>query len=121
FPLALDVQVRMALGDKVQVKVSGIDAQLGGALDLTLLSLDRITSKGEIRVVKGRYRTYGVNLQIERGRLFYAGGTIEQPTLDILALRTIGDVKAGVTVSGSIKAPVTKLYSEPAMPDVDIL
>lgn len=51
-PLAMDVRVRVLLGDQVFVKVSGIDAQLGGAMDLSLSSLDRITSKGEIKVVK---------------------------------------------------------------------
>jgi translocation and assembly module TamB len=120
-PMVLDAQVRIRLGEKVFVKVAGIDAQLGGAMDLSLSSLDRITSKGEIKVVKGRYRTYGVNLEIVRGRLFFAGAPIDDPTLDFLALRTIGDVKAGVTVAGTLQKPVTKLYSEPAMPDVDVL
>ncbi|MBK5276724.1 MAG: translocation/assembly module TamB domain-containing protein [Desulfuromonadales bacterium] len=120
-PLALDVQIRLVLGDKVYVKASGIDAQLGGALDLSFNSLDRITSAGEVKVVKGKYRTYGVNLDIVRGRLFFAGGPIERPALDFLALRTIGDVRAGVTVTGTLKKPITKLYSEPAMPDVDVL
>jgi translocation and assembly module TamB len=120
-PLALDVQVRAVLGEKVFVKISGIDAQLGGALDISFSSLDNINSSGEIKVVKGRYRTYGVNLDIVRGRLFFAGGSIDRPTLDFLALRTIGNVRAGVTVAGNLQKPVTKLYSEPAMPDVDVL
>jgi len=120
-PLALDIQVRILLGDKVLVKTAGIDARLGGSMELMLRDLGRINSKGEIRVIKGRYQTYGVNLEIVRGRLYYAGGPINQPTLDILALRTVGDVRAGVMVGGTLQAPVTKLYSEPAMPDVDIL
>ncbi|MSN26229.1 MAG: translocation/assembly module TamB [Geobacter sp.] len=120
-PLVLDVQVRVVLGEKVHVKVSGIDAQLNGAMDLAFNRFDQINSRGEIKVTKGRYRTYGVNLQIVRGRLFFAGGPIGQPGLDFLALRTIGNVRAGVTVAGTIQHPVTKLYSEPAMPDVDIL
>lgn len=120
-PLELDVQVRVMLGEQVLVKVAGIDSQLGGSVDLTLSSLDRITSKGEIKVVKGRYRTYGVNLEIVRGRLYFAGGPINSPTLDFLALRTIGDVRAGVTVAGTLQRPVTKLYSEPAMPDSDVM
>lgn len=120
-PLALDVQVRMVLGEKVLVKMQGIDAQLDGGTDLMFKSLDKITSKGEIKVVKGRYKAYGVDLEIVRGRLFYSGGAITQPTLDILALRTVGDVRAGITVGGILQAPVTKLYSEPAMPAVDIM
>ncbi|BCS54831.1 hypothetical protein GSbR_29610 [Geobacter sp. SVR] len=120
-PLAVDARIRLVLGDRVLVKMSGIDAQLGGAMDLTMRGMDKITSSGEIRVVKGRYQTYGVTLDIVRGRLYYGGGPINQPTLDILALRTSGDVKAGVTIGGTLQAPVTKLYSEPPMPDVDIL
>jgi translocation and assembly module TamB len=119
--LAVDAQIRLVLGDRVLVKMSGIDAQLGGAMDLTLQGLDKITSSGEIRVVKGRYQTYGVTLDIARGRLYYGGGPLNQPTLDILALRTAGEVKAGVTIGGTLQTPVTKLYSEPPMPDVDIL
>ena len=121
FPMALDIEVRVALGDRVLVKAEGIDAQLGGAMDLSLRSVGRITSKGEIKVLKGNYKTYGVNLQIVRGRIYYAGGPVGQPTLDILALRTIGEVRAGVTIAGTPQAPIIKLYSEPAMPDVDIL
>ncbi|KAF0215561.1 MAG: hypothetical protein FD174_4089 [Geobacteraceae bacterium] len=121
FPVALDIQVRVALGDRILVKVEGLDAQLGGSMELTVLGLDRITSRGEIRVVKGRYKTYGVDLEIVRGRVFYAGGSIDRPTLDILALRTVGDVRAGVTVGGTPQVPVVRLYSDPAMPDVDIL
>lgn len=120
-PLSLDVKVRVTLGDKVLVKAHGIDARLGGGVDLEMKSLDRIKSRGEIRVVKGSYRAYGIDLEIERGRLYYAGGAIGQPTLDILALKKAGEVKAGVTVEGVLSAPVVKLYSEPTLPDVDIL
>ncbi|UFS69434.1 translocation/assembly module TamB [Geomonas sp. RF6] len=121
FPVDLDVRVRVVLGEKVEVKTEGIDAQLGGGMEIFFTSLDKIRSSGEINVVKGRYRAYGLDLDIVRGRIYYAGGPIDQPTLDILALRTISDVKAGVTVGGILQEPVVKLYSEPAMPDVDIL
>lgn len=120
-PLDLDVQVRMLLGEQVLVKVAGINAELEGAVHLSLRSLDRTNSKGEIKVVKGCYRTYGVNLEIVRGRLFFAGGPIDRPSLDFLALRTIGNIRVGVTVSGTLQKPITKLYSEPALSDVDVL
>ncbi len=120
-PWELDAQVRLVLGERVFVKLEGIDAQLGGSIDLTMHSLDRVSSRGEIKVIKGRYQTYGVNLEIVRGRLFYPDSPLNQPTMDILAVRTMGDVRAGVIVSGTLEKPLIKLYSEPAMPDVDIL
>jgi translocation and assembly module TamB len=62
-----------------------------------------------------------VNLEIVRGHLFYAGQPINQPTLDILALRKVGNVQAGVTVGGTLQKPLIKLYSDPFMQDMDIL
>lgn len=120
-PIHLDIQVKMVLGKSVQFKASGIDAQLGGQIDLQFQDPAKISGRGEIRVIKGRYRTYGVNLDIVRGRLFYSGGRINQPSLDILAWRKVGDVRAGVAISGTLPNPLVKLYSEPFMQDTDIL
>lgn len=120
-PVGLDVQVKMVLGEQAQFNASGIDAKLGGQMEIGFTDPERISGRGEIRVVKGRFRTYGVNLEIVRGHLFYAGGPVNQPALDILALRKIGDVKAGVAVTGMLPKPVVKLYSEPYMQDMDIL
>jgi translocation and assembly module TamB len=36
-------------------------------------------------------------------------------------LRTVGEVRAGVAAGGSLRTPLIKLYSEPVLPDVDIL
>ena len=118
---AFDARVRVTLGDRALVKMDGIDAKLAGGINLEFSDINEIASRGEIRVVKGTYNAYGVSLQIRRGRLFYAGGAITDPSLDILALRRVRDVNAGVTIGGRINTPVIKLYSEPALPDVDIL
>jgi len=121
FPLLVDGRIHLALGDKVLVKASGIDARLVGEMDLMLKGIKHISSHGEIKVAKGTFKAYGLDLDIVRGRLYYVGEPVSQPTLDILALRTVEEVKAGVTVGGRLNAPVVKLYSEPSMADVDIL
>lgn len=121
FPLLIKGQVHLVLGDQVFLKSFGINAQLDGSLDLVLNGVENISSNGEIRVVKGQYRAYGLDLDIVRGRLYYVNGPIYQPTLDILALRKVGDVRAGVTVAGRMNDPIIKLYSEPSMSEADIL
>lgn len=121
FPLATDIRIRVVFGDRVFVRAEGIDARMAGSLDLTMRSLNNIRGKGEVRVVKGSYRAYGVNLEITKGRLVYLGGPVSRPNLDILALRTVGDVKAGIILGGTLQNPVTRLYSEPAMSDSDIM
>ena len=119
--VALDILLSLDLGGNVKINLSGINAQLGGNLNLTAVDLKKISAKGDIHIIKGRYINYGANLEIVKGRLYYAGGPITQPTLDILALRTSGDIKAGVLIKGTVISPVIKLYSEPFMPDTDIL
>jgi translocation and assembly module TamB len=121
YQLPVDIQVTVILGDKVLVNYEGIDAQLKGTLNLSMQKLDKIRSTGEIRVVKGSYKTYGINLDITRGRIYYAGGPINQPRLDIQAMRRVGDVRAGVRIAGTPATMTVKLYSEPNMPDSSIL
>ena len=120
-PFDLDLNLRLVLGESVVIKLAGLDARLGGDLTLTTSERNAIIGSGEIRVVQGHYAAYGLRLPITRGRLFFPGGPVERPTLDILALRTVGEVRAGVQVSGTPQVPVVRLYSEPGMPDTDIL
>jgi translocation and assembly module TamB len=121
FPLDLDIKIKVAFGDPVFVKMSGIDARLAGTVDVTMTSPEDIRGKGEIRVVKGSYKAYGVDLVISKGRISFTGGPISKPVLDILALRTVNDISAGVIVAGTVNRPIIRLYSEPAMSDSDIM
>jgi translocation and assembly module TamB len=120
-PFALDMQIRALFGERVLVRAAGIDARLGGAVDLTARNLNDITGRGEIKVVKGSYKAYGVNLDITRGRLTFSGGPVNRPKLDILASRKVGDILAGVMIVGSLPRPTIRLYSEPALSDSDIM
>ena len=119
--MLLDLQLRVLLGDRVVVKAEGLDARLEGEVNLRMTDPVSATGQGEIRVARGNYRIYGVNLNIVRGRATFTGGPIERPTLDILALREVDNIKAGVTVTGTPETPLIKLYSEPSLPDTDIL
>jgi len=116
-----DIDVQLLLGDRVLLNTAGIDARLEGSLRLQSTSQQELAANGEIHVAKGKYASYGVSLDITRGNLYFTGGPLDQPALDILALRTAGEVKAGVKVTGTPQVPVVQLYSEPAMADTDIL
>ena len=126
---SMDIQVRVTLGDQIEVKAGGIDARLGGHLDLKILGLkpEDATARGEIHLTEGTYRGYGMVLRIERGRFIYSGGPVDNPDLDILALRRADDlekmynIKVGVAVFGTLKRPNVKLYSQPVMKDQQIL
>jgi len=120
-PLTVDINVHVIFGDRVFVRAAGVDAQLGGDVRIVSKDLSDIKGKGLITVLKGHYKKYGVNLDITRGRVVFTGSAIDSPALDILALRKIGDIRAGVVISGTPISPVISLYSDPPMPDADIL
>jgi translocation and assembly module TamB len=119
----------VVLGERIRVKAGGIDTRLAGNLDLRMTGLkpENMTAQGEIRLSEGSFNRYGLNLRIDRGRFIYAGGPMDNPRLDILALRRSDDVeklyniKVGVAVFGTLKSLNVKLYSQPAMKDEEIL
>ncbi|MEZ4484360.1 MAG: translocation/assembly module TamB domain-containing protein [Syntrophotaleaceae bacterium] len=75
---------------------------------------------GRIAVAEGNFSAYGAKLDIQRGQLLF-NGPVEEPALDILAIRTVRKVKAGVRITGTPQAPNITLYSDPAMTDSDRL
>jgi translocation and assembly module TamB len=120
-PVAIDLRVNVILGEKIFVKAEGIDARLKGEVELASATGEEIRGKGEISVAEGRYKAYGVDLKIIRGRLIFAGGPVNEPSLDVFAARQTRDVLAGVLVSGIPQTPLVNLYSEPSLSDTDIL
>jgi translocation and assembly module TamB len=117
----LDLKVRISLGKKVLIKKAGVNAQLDGDIVVTGKSFSEMNARGLINITKGTYKRYGIDLEITRGRIIFSGGPVENPSLDILALRKVGDVHAGISISGTVQSPVVALYAKPSMPDTDIL
>ena len=116
-PLALDLTLN--LGDDFLFKGAGLDARLGGQLRVFTVN-QTLRGEGTIKVEKGRYAAYAQTLDIERGVLRFVG-PIDNPGLDVLAVRKTPTVKAGVQVGGTVQRPVVKLYSDPALPDTEKL
>ncbi len=116
-----DIDIQLHLGEQVLIDMGGLEARIGGSLRLYTDTNQNLAAQGVLQVERGRFSSYGVALDIERGDLYYAGGPITQPSLDILALRRVGSVRAGVRATGTPREPEVRLYSEPAMPDADVL
>lgn len=120
-PLSVNANIDLILGEHVLVKAAGLDARLEGRMKLKVTPGKEPSGTGRISVAEGAYSAYGAKLDIERGNLLFSGGPIQNPTFDILALRTVGKVKAGVRVAGTPRAPKLELYSEPPMGNNDRL
>jgi translocation and assembly module TamB len=116
-----DIVVNFNLGDDFAVQGRGITTRLEGDLEIRSTKLNgppRIT--GEVKTVKGQYRAYGQQLDVETG-LARFNGPFDNPALDILAIRPNISQRAGVQITGTAQSPRVKLYSEPALSDAETL
>ena len=116
--LALDLTV--AVGDDVQLRGFGLDGSLSGNLRVRAQPGREMTGSGALEV-GGRYAAYGQRLQITRGRLLWSNSPIADPLLDIRAEREIGDVTAGIAVTGRASAPDARAYSNQPGSQTDAL
>ena len=113
-PLALDIG--LDAGERLQIAGAGLEAGLRGKLRVNSDTAGNLKALGTIETSNGNYYAYGQKLVIERGRLYF-DGAIDNPGLDILALRKNQAVEAGVEVSGTVKTPRVVLVSNPTVAD----
>ncbi|MQG95146.1 translocation/assembly module TamB domain-containing protein [Pseudomonas sp. MN1F] len=110
-PMAMAMDIDVVVGqDTLSFSGFGLTANLLGHVHIG----DNMDTRGELSLADGRYRAYGQRLIIRRARLLFAG-PIDQPYLDIEAIRKVDDVIAGIRLSGSAEQPTTTVFSEPAM------
>ena len=107
--VAMDIDVQVGQ-DKLAFSGFGLTANLLGHVHIG----DNLDTRGELSLADGRYRAYGQRLTIRRARLLFAG-PIDQPYLDIEAIRKTDDIIAGIRLTGSAEQPTTTVFSEPAM------
>lgn len=126
-PLFVLDGLRVRLGNDVRFDGLGLKADLGGSLTLYQnLPGDpfAVTADGVVQVTRGRFTALGQVLTIERGSLLFAG-VVTDPGLDVRASREIvyegRTVTAGVILSGTLSRIETRVFSEPAMGEMDAL
>lgn len=117
----ISTRVTVVLGEQVRFEGFGLTARIAGSLTAIDQPGKGTIGEGELRVVEGQYKIYGRELQIEQGRLSFAGGSITNPGIDARAVRKVQEVRAGVRVYGDLQDPRVSLFSDPPMDDSDIL
>ena len=119
--MEINANIQVKLGDKVSVEGKGFTSRLVGLLDVQQQPRQPATANGELRLVDGGYSAYGQDLTIETGEVIFTGQPIDNPALNIRAVRQVDNVTAGIAVSGNAQEPRTSLFSTPTMPEADVL
>ena len=114
------VDLALDLGPDFVVRGRGLDATLKGKITLVGTGDAPLEAKGRISVVRGTYEAYGQRLQIDKGVLYFSG-PLDNPGLEIVAMRKHLQVEAGVEVTGTARNPRVRLVSNPDVPDSEKL
>jgi translocation and assembly module TamB len=113
--------ITLSLGERVSIDASGLTGRITGSVTIKS-GYDAITrATGELSVADGKYLAYARKLDIQRGRLIFTGGPIEDPGVDIRAVKEFPDVTAGVNVRGTLLQPRMSFFSDPPLPQSQIM
>ena len=114
-------QITMTLGPNVNIDTMGLTGQLAGSITVRS-GYDAITrASGQLFVQKGEYAAYARQLEIQRGRLIFTGGPIDDPGIEIRAIKRYPDVTAGINVRGTLQHPRMSFFSDPSLPQSQIV
>jgi translocation and assembly module TamB len=112
--------VELDLGRDFRIQGKGLDTRVQGTLALSSDTLRDPRLNGTIRTADGQYRAYGQRLDVEQGVLRFTGA-IDNPSLDILAIRPNLTQRVGVQITGTALLPRVRLYAQPELPDAEKL
>jgi translocation and assembly module TamB len=116
-----EVDVTVSLGDSVQLQAMGFQGRLAGELRVFGNTSDILLGNGEINIKDGTYLAYRQLLHVDDGSIRFAGGPVDNPELDIKAVRKGKEVKAGLHIQGYASSPQAELFSDPEMSQDNIL
>jgi len=114
------VDLNVILGDDVRFEGFGLESRLSGQLQVIQTPERGLLTVGEVGIAEGKYKAYGQDLNIERGRLIFQGPQ-DNPGLDIRAVREADGITAGLEIEGTLQRPRSRVFSTPAMSDSDAM
>jgi len=127
--LQTNIKVLVRLGDDIKLNVVGFESHLAGAVEFEQNSDNNfIIGNGAFFINEGIYRAYGQDLEINQGLVLFIDSPVDDPNLDIRAVRHIRNDKnipkvnsAGILITGTAQNPAIELFSEPKVEDSQIL
>jgi translocation and assembly module TamB len=106
-------RITVTLGDDIKIDAYGLKGSVRGSLEIVDLPGRPAAGTGELAIEDGIFKAYGQSLDIERGRLSFGGGPLDNPALDIRAVRRFETVTAGVDVRGPATDLQITVFSDP--------
>jgi len=119
-PMNWHANVTIDLGEDTRFSGYGVKGRLTGAIDIDAPPQQPTRANGRIEVQDGTYTLYGRSFDIEQGSLFYSGGPVDNPGIDVRIGREVEeDLKVTLALSGPLVEPELTLSSTRPMSETD--
>lgn len=118
--LPLSLVLDLDLGKQLRFEGWGIRTGLTGIARVRSVHGQPLNVVGTVHSVEGRYTAYGQDLKITRGALAFQG-PLENPGLDVIAVREYLPVEPGVHLTGSLQSPRLTLIADSDMSEQEKL
>lgn len=124
--LVIGLGITLDAPQAIFVQGRGLDAQLGGKLELTGTS-DNPQVKGGFSMIRGAFSLAGTNLKFTSGEVSFNGAGLKgkiDPTLDFVAQASVTYTAATTVtlhITGFADSPQMALSSTPTLPQDDLL
>lgn len=112
--------MRLKLGRDVRLDAFGLKGRLEGSVVLQSRPDEVTTASGEFEIMDGKYQAYSKELDVDTGRLLFAGGPVSDPGIDLRASKKVPGYEVGVIARGRLRKPELSLFSDPSMPQSQI-
>ncbi len=114
--------INLNVGSNFKLFGLGLDAGLLGALELKFIkNSNQLSGFGILNTLpEATIEAFGQSLRIRRGQLIFQGN-MDNPSLDLEALRTGEQIESGIHISGTIHKPIIGLISYPNVGDIEKL
>ncbi len=132
----INLNLNVTLGNDVTLAAYGINAQLAGAITLTMTPQHTTIANGQVRITHGTFQAYGQYLRLEPGSsVSFTQSPVGNPTIDARAYKLVNtttegvgrqlaenSITVGVHIHGSLRQLKFSLYSQPpGLAQADIL
>ena len=120
-PVPFGADITVTLGDDIFFNGFGFASNLIGNVRIQQEPRGEPSGRGEVRFINGTFRSFGQELQIEPGRLLFAG-PIDNPTVEARAfVRASDGTEAGFRIGGTVQKLDVSTYSVPPKSDSDVM
>ena len=113
--------ISVDLGNDVSIETMGLTGRLAGRITVRSGYGVGTRATGDLYVKQGQYTAYARKLDIQYGHLFFRGGLLDNPGIEIRAVKSYPQVTAGINVSGTLQQPLVSFFSNPSLSQSQIM